>query len=104
MLFDGVGTINLNNVVDTGTTAGKGAGFACIGGVTSPITIEDVSIFGAHSTQLDFENQNIYSDGTCTDPFWYSGTPCPTDCDSCSVSIHISINIVPKFTNIIIIY
>ena len=71
-----------------GNEATSGAGMACVGGTTNPLTIYNVTFTEDQSYSLTLSEADVYSDGSCTDPFWYSATVCPElTCSSCSVSI-----------------
>ena len=84
--MDGVGHINITSSQFFSGVASGGAGIACIGNTSSPVTISDVSFRSDQSSSLDYLHEDVYSDGTCTDQFWYSTTPCDSNCESCPVS------------------
>ena len=52
----------------------------------SKIDIQNTKFHGDLSSGLVYTSEDIYSDGTCTDSFWYSAHECESNCNSCEVS------------------
>ena len=63
-----------------------GPALACIGG-SSFANMSYITFLDNRVTSFEF-GPDIYSDGSCTDPFWYSLSRCPLEysCHSCNVS------------------
>lgn len=91
-MFDSVGKINMTGITFDGCTSSVGAGMACIG-VTTPVTMLDIFFYNSKSTSMSEQYIDVYSDGSCTDPFWYSASECPVplSCNSCGVCNFINI-------------
>uniref|UniRef100_A0A7S4M7L6 Uncharacterized protein n=1 Tax=Vannella robusta TaxID=1487602 RepID=A0A7S4M7L6_9EUKA len=90
ILFNGVDTIEVQESEFASNRANSGASLACIGG-SSTAHISDVMFIGdvLYDIYGPDEELDIYSDGSCTDSFWYSQSPCPQKfaCSSCADSV-----------------
>ena len=92
-MFDSVGDITMSNITFDGCMSSVGAGMACIG-VTTPVNMADIFFYNSRSTSLSEQYVDVYSDGSCTDSFWYSASACPMplSCKSCGVCYKMNID------------
>ena len=96
ILFDNVENIQITNTQFEGNTALNGASLACINGGGN-IKIDNVQFSNDQVTDYYDTIIDIYSDGSCTSPFWYTTEGCTAGCSSCNVSILIVKGIIGIF-------
>jgi len=84
-ILDGVDNIEISATLFEANVASSGSALACIGG-DNKVNVTEVLFQDNQSSSLDISHIDIYSDGSCTNPFWYSQAVCPQNfsCFSCA--------------------